>query len=188
MSAAQASSARLIAAALATTLAASLLGGCGFQPLYAPSALGAQGTAIGPVFVDEVPGKSGFALQAELDRLFSAERGKGAARRLAITMNETISGLGFRVDESASRSDLTLTASYVFYDPDGTEAFRGQARSVASYDVPNGAFGEISAQDDARERAAEQLAERIRTDISLRLASRRADGPAQTKPPEVPAP
>ena len=143
---------------------------CSFTPLYAPQANGAP--AIGPVIVDDVAGKSGFALKTSLDKLFDVERGTGAARRLSIKMDEGIAGLGFRLDESASRSDLTLSASYVLYDVDGTEVTRGTASAVASYDIPASAYGEVAAQNDARERAADMLAERIRAELAIKLAEK----------------
>ena len=49
----------------------------------------------------------------------------------------------------------------------------GSVTTVADYDIPTAAFGEISAQDDARERAAETMAERFRAELALRMAARR---------------
>jgi LPS-assembly lipoprotein len=163
-----------LSAAFAAALLAAPLAGCGFTPMYGGTASGSP--AIGPVIVDEVPGKSGFVLKMELDRLLSVERGTGAARRLQVRLSEAVSGLGFRVDTSASRSDLLLNASYVFYDADGKELFRGAENSVASYDIPADVYGEIAAQNDARERAAAALAEKLRAAVALHLAAVRRAG------------
>jgi LPS-assembly lipoprotein len=148
-----------------------LLAGCGFQPMYAPAAQG--GPAIGPIFVDTVPTKAGYVLKSELDRLFDVERGRGPVRRLSITLSESVAGLGFRLDESASRSDLILAASYTLYDVNGKAVLNGAVNAVASYDIPSSAYGEIAAQNDARERAAEVLAERLRSELALKLARQR---------------
>jgi LPS-assembly lipoprotein len=152
-------------------LLAVVLSACGFSPLYAPKADGTP--AIGPVIVDAVPGRSGFVLKNELDKLFDVERGTGAARRLAVTLDEGLAGLGFRIDESASRSDLTLSATYVLYDVNGQEVTRGRAATTASYDIPSSAYSEVAAQNDARARAAEQLAERIRAELAIKLSAKR---------------
>jgi hypothetical protein len=48
--------------------------------------------------------------------------------------------------------------------------------TVVNYDIPTAAFGEIAAQDDARERAAETMAQRFRAELALRLAQRRQPG------------
>ncbi|MGE3303538.1 MAG: LPS assembly lipoprotein LptE [Hyphomonadaceae bacterium] len=156
-------------------LPAVLLSACGFRPMYGASATTAP---IGPLFVETTPGKGGFALKNELERLLDVERGAGPVRRLQVTLSEGVAGLGFRVDESASRSDLSLSASYILYDVSGAELLRGSAAATASYDVPSSAYGELTAQEDARERAAEVLAERLRADLALRLARQRAQAAA----------
>ncbi len=160
----------LLPAGLVAGLALALAS-CGFHPMYMESANG--GPAIGPVVIDKIDGKGGYVLKSELEKLLDVERGTGPVRRLVITMTESVGGLGFRIDESASRSDLYLDAIYRLYDFDGNEVLRGTIRSIASYDVPTSAYGEITAQDDARERAAETLAEKLRADLALRLAHKR---------------
>lgn len=146
------------------------LAGCGFRPLYAS---GAQaGGAIGPVVIDTIEGKSGHVLKTELDLLLDLERGSGPVKRLSIHLSESFGLVGLRVDEASSRADLRLSAAYTLYNDAGKEMLRGVADSVASYEVPASSYGEIAAQNDARERAAELLAERIRAEIALRLAQR----------------
>lgn len=165
---------RLSALAPALCLAAAMLAGCGFRPMYAASAGGQS--PIGPVVIDQIDGKAGHVLKAELEKMLRAERGDGAAQRLQVSVGESVTGLGFRIDESASRSDLILSANYTLFAADGTQAVRGSVTSTAGYDIPASAYGEISAQDDARERAAEYLAERLRADLALRLSQARARG------------
>jgi LPS-assembly lipoprotein len=153
-------------AGLAMTLAA-----CGFQPLYAPPPGG--GPVIGAVEIGMVPGKAGHVLRTELDRLLSVERGAGPPQRLEIALGEQVVRLGLRTDESSTRADLMLTARYSLTPAEGGVAIRGTVQSVATYVIPTAAYGEIAAQDDARERAAEVLAQRIRADLALRLAEAR---------------
>lgn len=155
---------------LAILAVAGLLAGCGFRPLYATGAQG--GPAIGPVVIDTIQGKSGHVLKTELDQLLALERGSGPVKRLSIKLSESYGLVGLRVDEASSRADLRLSASYVLFDDAGKEVLRGNADSVASYEVPASSYGEIAAQNDARERAAELLAERIRAELGLRLARR----------------
>lgn len=145
--------------------------GCGFSPLYAPQP-GGEG-AIGAVEIGMIPGKAGHVLRTELDRLLSVERGAAAPQRLEITLRERVTRLGLRTDESASRADLRLTARYTLTPANGRNVVRGTVQSVATYVIPTAAFAEIAAQDDARERAAETLAQRIRADLALRLARNR---------------
>ena len=149
-----------------------LLAGCGFAPMYAPAVTGAG--AIGPVDVAMIDGKAGHVLKTELDRILSVENRGGPQQTLEITLQETVTRLGIRLDESATRAELRLVANYVLTPASGTPVLRGSVTSVVNYDIPTAAFGEISAQDDARERAAETMAERFRAELALRLAAQRA--------------
>lgn len=160
---------------LVLAAAALSLAGCGFRPLYATQEGGAVGN-IGPVVLDTIPGKSGFALQTELEKLLSVERAAGGAqteKRLAITLQETVSRVALRIDEASNRADLSLIATYTLYDESGEVLARGTSDAIASYEIPvSSTFGEVANENDARERAAEQLAERLRAELSLRLAKR----------------
>lgn len=148
-----------------------LAGACGFQPMYAPAGGGA---AIGPVQIVEIDGKAGHVLKTELDRLLAVESG-GAASLLEITLREQVTPLGLRLDESATRAELRLIANYVLTPPANGRVMRGSLTTVVNYDIPVAAFGEIAAQDDARERAAETMAQRFRAELALRMAQARAD-------------
>ncbi|KAF0177097.1 MAG: hypothetical protein IV086_10220 [Hyphomonadaceae bacterium] len=156
------------------------LAGCGFKPMYAPTGGDA---VIGAVSVPEIAGKSGHVFRTELTKLLGAERGSATSRRLEVALTERIGSLGLRVDESATRADLTLTADYVLFDATGAELFRGAVTQVASYDIPSSAFGEVSAQNDARERAAAMLAERMRAELAIRLSQARTAQPAPVVAP-----
>ncbi len=149
--------------------ALTLLAGCGFTPLYAPQPGGAP--AIGAVQIPEIPGRAGHVLRRELDRILSVENG-GEPQLLEVSLREDVSRLGLRVDESASRADLRLTARYTL-TPRAGPPVRGTVMTTATYVIPTASFGEIAAQDDARERAAETLAQNIRADLALRLARAR---------------
>jgi LPS-assembly lipoprotein len=150
-----------------------LLSACGFQPMYAQSA----GAAIGNIHVQEIEGKAGHVLKTELDRILAVEAGAGEATDLRITLEESVTGLGIRLDESATRAELRITANYVLTPPQGSgrQIMRGSVNAIANYDIPEAAFGEIAAQDDARERAAEVLAQRFRAELALRMAQARAE-------------
>lgn len=150
-------------------LALALLSACGFSPMYARDAEGRG--PIGAVEISTIQGKAGHVLRTELDRLLSVEA-SGPAQRLDISLNEQVIGLGLRLDESTSRAELRLRASYVFYPAGGSEV-RGSVFTVVNYEVPVAAFAAIAAQDDARERAAETLAQRMRAELALRLAEAR---------------
>lgn len=148
---------------------ASAVSGCGFRPLYAPVE---SGSALSTIAIDEIEGRAGQSMRTSLDRFFSAGRQRGAepAYRLSVKLEERLEPLGLRVDASATRTDLNLTANYVVTTVAGAEVFKGQITTTVGYDVPNSAFGEFSAQNDARERAGEVMAELLRAELAARIA------------------
>src|SRR5262245_38258965 len=150
-----------------------LLGACGFQPMYAPAG---GGPAIGPVQVGEIEGKAGHVLRTELDRILAVENSGGEPSQLRITLQEQVTPLGLRRDESATRAELRIIANYVLTPPNNGEVMHGSVVTTVNYDIPTAAFGEIAAQDDARERAAETMAQRFRAELALRMAQARAAG------------
>ena len=153
-----------------------LLGACGFQPMYAPPG---GGPAIGPVQVAEIEGKAGHVLRTELDRILSVENGGGTPSLLEITLSEQVTPLGIRRDESATRAELRIIANYILTPPNNAQVMRGSVVTTVNYDIPTAAFGEIAAQDDARERAAESMAQRFRAELALRMAQARQAGAAR---------
>lgn len=155
---------RLLIASLTLLLAA-----CGFQPMYAPAG---GGQAIGAIEVRQIDGKAGHVLKRELDRILAVEDSSAQPMVLEITLSEQVTPLGIRVDESATRAELRLIANYVLTPPQG-QVMRGSVFTVVNYDIPTAAFGEIAAQDDARERAAETMAQRFRAELALRVAQAR---------------
>lgn len=164
---------RRASSVLTALVLAGQLAACGFQPLYAPAPGGGTGSPVGPVTLSMVEGKAGHVLRTELSRMLRVGAGEGPANTLDIRLEEQVAGLGLRVDESATRADLTLIGFYTLRAPNGDVLVDGRLDTVVSYAIPTSAFGEIAAQDDARERAATVLAQRIRADLALRMAERR---------------
>jgi len=152
-------------------LLASFLAACGFSPMYAPGPGGGSGP-IGPVEVSMISGRAGHHLHAELERVLGVGAGTGPTQQLAVTLTEYVVPLGLRLDASASRAEFQLIANYVLTQANGEE-IRGSLSSIVNYEIPAAAFGAIAAQDDARERAAETLAQSIRAALALRLAEER---------------
>ncbi|MBL8530544.1 MAG: hypothetical protein JNK94_02310 [Hyphomonadaceae bacterium] len=147
---------------------------CGFAPMYAQP--GGQ-SAIGPVTVAPIPGKAGHVLRTELTRLLAVESGGAEPSHLEITLVESVIPLGIQLDETATRAEFHLAANYALTPPRG-RVIRGAIATIADYEIPTAAYGEVAAQDDARERAAEVMAQRFRAELALRMAQAR-EGAAQ---------
>ena len=90
---------------------AAMLAACGLHPLYAGGASGAVRSTLTGIDVAPIAGKSGWLMASALrDRL---GEGRSAARyRLEVTLDDGITGLGVRSDDSITRERRTLRARY----------------------------------------------------------------------------
>ncbi len=146
-------------------LAALLLGGCGFQPLYGDRS---ENDDLAAVEIGLIADRSGQELHnALLDRL----NPKGAPARplyqLLVELDEHLQDLAVRKDESVTRANLQIVANYVLYSKaDGAVLVEGTSRSTTSFNISTEEYSAIVAEQDAGRRGIDLLAD----DIELRLA------------------
>jgi LPS-assembly lipoprotein len=168
------------------------LSACGFQPLYGQR--GVSGGSVVEEFahvrIAPIADRAGQMLYNELrDRL--NPQGKPATPRylLAITLVETRQELAYRGDETATRANMDLVATYVLRHAvtEGDEGedqvvAHGEARITTSYDILDSQFATLVSIDDARARAVRALSDdlqaRLATALSPRSATGRATGAA----------
>ena len=89
------------------------------------------------------------------------------------TLNQLSNGVTLQNDATITRYNDTLTATYVLTDAKGTEVTRGSQTSLSSFNVSNSPYSTLAVQQDSDRRAADDLADRIRTG-SGRLLQRAA--------------
>lgn len=158
---------RAIARLVAPLIGAALLAGCGLHPLY-----GSGGTtaALGGIDVPAIQGKSGWLVANALrDRLAAMKADGGASRyRLDVTLEDQITGLGVRPDNSVSRERRTLRARYQLVDlSSGTVVVDATAGSDAGIDVIRSEYATIAAENSALERLAAILADKMVSRLAL---------------------
>jgi LPS-assembly lipoprotein len=152
--------------------------GCGFQPLYSERGPG-NAAALALIEVDPIKDRVGQKFRALLQEKLSP---KGPPYRpgyvLVVTLAESRRGLAIRKDESATRANLVLSATFSlrptgvgFYNV-AALPFSGSVTSTNSYNVLQSEFATQSAETDARDRALRILAEEIRLRIAMALGSR----------------
>ncbi len=157
-------------AALAFLLVAA---GCGFRPVHGTGEIGAE-PATASVRVAPIPDRAGQLVHRELvRRLHPGGAASGSAYRLAVALDERLAETGFRADETATRRNITLTASYRLIDArKGETVLRGRAQSTNSANVLDQPYATNVAERDARERGANDLAKKIFRDIASELGAR----------------
>ena len=160
---------RMLALAAGVTLS-----GCGFQPVYMPTASGKAGVAqreLAAIQVDIIPDRPGQLLrQALQDRL---EMGSsGVARRYELSVAFGISGEGIAIEQNTTVTRLrmigTATWTLVAQDPGRTRLTSGSAKSVDAINIFDAQY---FAADLENETAQRRLAEALADQITLQLAT-----------------
>lgn len=154
--------------------AASLLSGCGFQPLYMPTASGKAGVAqreLAAISVGVIHERAGQLLRQALQERFEAS-GETAPRAYELTVTYGISGegIGIQPDTSISRIRLIGEANWSLTadDPLHSRLVHGRAKAVDDFDILNQQlFGADLSTGVAQQRLADALAEQITIQLSV---------------------
>lgn len=145
------------------------LTGCGFQPLYGSKSVGTVDEELRRIKIQVIADRIGQqAHNYLLDRLNRKGRPAKPLYLLEIKLTVTKSELGVEQDESATRAKLVLVADLELSDIETKEVLLTRsARSSNSYNIVDSAVATRSAEADATDRAAREVAEDIRIMLSL---------------------
>jgi LPS-assembly lipoprotein len=155
---------------IACAAAALAVAGCGFQPLYARNASGTgAGDALAAIYVEPMPERVGYQLRNDLlDLLNATGEATGATYRLKLVLRENTQGVTLERNATISRFNYTLTAQYDLFPAGGTTpAASGVVSALAAFNVASSPFATVIAERDATDRAAKDVAERIRTELAV---------------------
>ena len=147
------------------------LSGCGFRPLYGRG--DGQGLAAAAEFssiiIPPIPDRSGQLLRNALrDRLTPRGVPANPRYRLDVTLNEQRSDLVILRDATSTFAKMRFSAAYALVDfESGKAVTQGRAESTTTFNIVESQFANISAESDARRRAADELAEDIRLRLGL---------------------
>jgi len=156
------------------TALAFLAGGCGFQPLYGGGPTGpGVGAMLATIYVDQIPDRVGYELRNDLlDRFDATGSAMGARYRLKLYLSQLEEPVVFQPNTSITRYNYTLTAHYDLMLSNGADPIKsGDVTALAAYNVAAAPFlyATVTAQRDAQNRAANEIAERIRTELAVYL-------------------
>lgn len=164
---------RALATFAALTAMPVLLSACGLHPLYADGSKGAVAQGLGSVTIDPIEGKGGWLVRNALhDRLEAISGGNGPHYRLAVRLDDQITGFGIRTDDAVTRERRTLRARYQLFDTaTGTVVMDATAGSDVGIDVAGSEYATIAAEDTALERLASIIADQIITRMAQKVAA-----------------
>jgi LPS-assembly lipoprotein len=155
------------------TVAAMLLPGCGFQPLYADNGNLGVSSTLSTIYVEPISERVGYELRNDLlDRLDGSNTALNARYRLKLYLTELEEPVVFQPNTSITRYNYTLTAHYDLVPKDAADAVKsGDVTAFAAYNVAASPYlySTVAAQRDAKNRAATDIAERIRIELAVYL-------------------
>ena len=152
---------------------------CGFRPLYGPAETAKEGTTdrLAATRIRPLEGRVGQQLHNLLrDRLNPSGQPIEPAYVLEVALRVSTSELGIRKDETATRANLTMRASFKLRAFDtGSIMLSGKSISVNSYNILDAFYATTVAEDDALGRGLRELADDIRLRLAIYFADRQVD-------------
>ncbi len=153
------------------------LAGCGFSPLYGErSASSVAAPELAAIQIDSIPNREG---QLVRNNLLDKMQPRGAAAkplyRLQVGVSISRENLGVRIDDTATRGNLTMTAGYSLIDlASGKPLMSASSRAISSYNILDSDFATVISENDAIRRTAGEVSEEIKTRVAVYLSSRKA--------------
>ncbi|MDI7775808.1 LPS assembly lipoprotein LptE [Asticcacaulis sp. EMRT-3] len=157
---------RLSGLAAALTLAVALpLSGCGFVPLYAQ-----KGVTSGLSEIDLVvpQTRTGYFLEQSLRNQLANDAATPKLYTLKIALKENHYGIGYQVDDTSTRSEITASVSYVLIDKaSGKTLYQDGFSDTVTYDTTRSPFTGVVSQQDGQKRIATDISQKIQTALAL---------------------
>ena len=150
--------------------AAIFLAGCGFRPLYATNgAAMPPGVSLGKIYVEPIPERVGYQLRNDLLDLFNTTgQAEGADYRLKLSLQEQNNPVALRADATITRYNYILRAHYDLFHIGATQPVKsGDVNAISAYNVATSPYATVIAERDANDRAATDIARRIRTELAV---------------------
>jgi LPS-assembly lipoprotein len=149
------------------------LTGCGFQPVYMPTASGNAGVAqrdLATVFVRIIPERPGQLLRQALQKRFGDDSGTPSQYDLQVSFGIAGEGIGIENDSIATRIRMTANASYQLraHDAAQTVLTSGSARALDGVNVFDEQYFAADLETETvDQRMAEEVAQQIATQLAV---------------------
>ena len=147
---------------------ASLLSACGFTPMYGETGVSGGLSRIAVTTPDD---RLGYRLREQLEDAFGRDGAQAPLYRLTTEVQQNRRSLGRRIDDTATRYELTVKATWTLTPAAGGTPVSGVEAVTTTYATADQPYAAIAAQQDGEERAAAELARLIRLDLMQALSN-----------------
>ncbi|MDO9586556.1 MAG: LPS assembly lipoprotein LptE [Brevundimonas sp.] len=145
------------------------LSACGFTPLYGDAGAGSSLSRIAVTTQDD---RLGYRVREQLEDALGRDGSREPLWRLQTTIEQSRRPLGRRIDDTATRYELTVRGAWTLTPTGGGAAVTGVETVTTTYASADQPYAAIAAQQDGEERAAAELARLIRLDLLRALSAR----------------
>jgi LPS-assembly lipoprotein len=126
--------------------------------------------ALGRIAVTAQDDRLGYRLREQLEDALGRDRGASPLYRLETAVEQNRRPLGRRIDDTATRYELTVRAAWTLTPVSGGAPLTGTESVTTTYAAADQPYAAIAAQQDGEDRAAAELARLIRVDLMRALA------------------
>lgn len=144
-----------------------ILAGCGFTPIYGDTG---QGSSLSRIAVTTQGDRLGYRVREQLEDALGRDGGQAPLWRLETTLEQSRRPLGRRIDDTATRYELTVRGRWTLTPVAGGPVRSGVETVTTTYAAADQPFAAITAQQDGEDRAAAELARLIRLDLMQALS------------------
>ena len=152
--------------ASAVALVGLVLSGCGFTPLYGEAGVG---SSLSRIAVTTQEDRLGYRVREQLEDALGRDASQPPLWRLQTTVEQSRRPLGRRIDDTATRYELTVRGAWTLTPVGGGLPLSGVETVTTTYAAADQPYAAIAAQQDGEERAAAELARQIRLDLMQAL-------------------
>lgn len=145
-----------------------MLAACGFKPVHAKLNNGIS-SQLAAIQITDIPGREGQIVKYKLAELLSPDSaGTYPAYRLDIRLAQQKNELGIQEDLRVTRYDIVSIADYNLVSLANNQIiYTDKSKIKSSFNRTESEFSTFVAEEDAYEKAAEELAQ----DIKQRMAA-----------------
>jgi LPS-assembly lipoprotein len=141
------------------------LSSCGFVPLYAKAGLTAN---LAQIDIKVPQTRTGYFLEQDLNNGLGINESTPKTYKLVITMKERHYSVGYKVDDTSTRSEITSNVTYVLRNMATKQVlYRNSFSETITYDTSKSPFAGIISQQDGQRRIATGISEHIQRDLAL---------------------